>query len=80
MKVRIITALVAIAGIFPFFWFSDAANVFPVNYLFPLLIAAIAFVSVFELLRCVGLEKNYFLIVYHSTFFGKVKHNPLQEE
>lgn len=63
MKVRIITALVAIAGIFPFFWFSDAANVFPVNYLFPLLIAAIAFVSVFELLRCVGLEKNYFLSI-----------------
>ena len=63
MLTRIITALVAIAGIFPFFWFSDAANVFPVNYLFPLLIAAIAFVSVFELLRCVGLEKNYFLSI-----------------
>lgn len=63
MKVRIITALVAISGIFPFFWFSDAGNVFPVNYLFPLLIAAIAFVSVFELLRCVGLDKNYFLAV-----------------
>lgn len=63
MKVRIITALVAISGIFPFFWFSDAGNVFPVNYLFPLLIAAIAFVSVFELLRCVGLVKNYFLAV-----------------
>lgn len=63
MKVRIITALVAIAGIFPFFWFSNAGNVFPVNYLFPLLIAAIAFVSVFELLRCVGLDKNYYLAV-----------------
>ena len=64
MKTRIITALVAIAGIFPFFWFSAPVGVSsPLHYLFPLLIAAIAFVSVFELLRCVGLDKNYFLAV-----------------
>ena len=64
MKVRIITALVAITGIFPFFWFSESLGVdHPLSYLFPFLIAAIAFISVYELLRCVGLEKNYFLAV-----------------
>ncbi len=64
MRTRIITALVAIAGIFPFFWFSaPVGNSKPLQYLFPLLIAAIAFVSVFELLRCVGLDKNYALAV-----------------
>lgn len=64
MKTRIITALVAIAGIFPFFWFSaPVGNDHILQYLFPLLIAAIAFVSVFELLRCVGLDKNYYLAV-----------------
>ena len=64
MKVRIITALVAIAGIFPFFWFSAPVGLdSPLHYLFPFLIAAIAFVSVYELLHCIGLEKNYFLSV-----------------
>ncbi|MBE6629301.1 MAG: phosphatidate cytidylyltransferase [Ruminococcaceae bacterium] len=64
MKTRIITALVAIAGIFPFFWFSEPVGLNnPLHYMFPLLISAIAFVSVFELLRCVGLDKNYFLAI-----------------
>lgn len=64
MKVRIITAVVAIAGIFPFFWFSDpVAPTNPLNYLFPLLISAIAFVSVWELMHCVGVDKNYFIAV-----------------
>ncbi|MBQ9099735.1 MAG: phosphatidate cytidylyltransferase [Clostridia bacterium] len=64
MKVRIITALVAIAGIFPFFWFSDpVAPTNPLNYLFPLLISMITFVSVWELLHCVALDKNYFVSV-----------------
>ena len=64
MRTRIITALVAIAGIFPFFWFSaPLGNDQPLQYLFPLLIAGIAFISVFELLRCIGLEKNYWLAV-----------------
>ena len=64
MKVRIITAVVAIDCIFPFFWFSDpvgAAN--PLNYLFPLLISAISFVSVWELLHCIGLDKDYAISV-----------------
>ena len=44
MKTRIITALVAIAGIFPFFWFSaPVGNTKPLHYLFPTLIALIAF-------------------------------------
>ena len=64
MKTRVITALVAIAGIFPFFWFSDpVAATNPLNYLFPLLFSAIAFVSVWELLHCVGLDRNYAVAV-----------------
>ncbi len=64
MRTRIITALVAIAGIFPFFWFSaPVGNDNLLHYLFPVLIAAIAFVSVYELLHCVGLDKNYALAV-----------------
>ena len=64
MKVRIITAVVAVICIFPFFWFSDpvgATN--PLNYLFPLFIAAIAFVSEWELLHCLGLDKKYYISV-----------------
>jgi phosphatidate cytidylyltransferase len=64
MKVRIITALVSIAGIFPFFWFSDPVEpTNPLNYVFPLLISLIAFVSTWELLHCVDLDKNYFVSV-----------------
>lgn len=62
MKVRIITALVAIAGIFPFFWFSAPRGLeHPLNYLFPLLFSAISFVSVWEMLHCLHLDKNYFI-------------------
>ncbi|MBE6554794.1 MAG: phosphatidate cytidylyltransferase [Ruminococcaceae bacterium] len=64
MKTRILTAVVAIAGIFPFFWFSDpveASN--PLNYLFPLLISLIAFVSVWEMLHCLQLDKSYFVSI-----------------
>ena len=64
MKVRIITAIVSIAGIFPFFWFSEPVEPpNPLNYLFPLLISLIAFVSTWELLHCVELDKNYFVSV-----------------
>ncbi|MBQ8717564.1 MAG: phosphatidate cytidylyltransferase [Clostridia bacterium] len=64
MKVRIITAIVSIAGIFPFFWFSDPVEpTNPLNYLFPLLISLIAFVSTWELLHCVELDKNYFVSI-----------------
>lgn len=64
MKTRIITALVAIVGIFPFFWFSDPVEPTNwLNYLFPLLISAIVFVSMWEILHCVGLDKNYFISV-----------------
>lgn len=64
MRTRIITALVAIAGIFPFFWFSaPVGNAKPLQYLFPVLIALVAFISVWELLHCVGLDKNYVLAV-----------------
>ncbi len=60
MKTRIITALVAILGITPFFWFSEALEpTNPLTYLFPLLISAISFVSVWEMLHCLHLDKNY---------------------
>ena len=61
MRTRIITALVALACIFPFFWFSAPDG--GAKYLFPTLIALIAFVSIWELLHCVGLDKNYVLAV-----------------
>ncbi len=64
MRTRIITALVAIVGIFPFFFFSaPLGNDKPLQYLFPTLIALVAFISVWELLHCVGLDKNYVLAV-----------------
>ena len=64
MKTRIITALVAILGITPFFWLSEALEpTNPLTYLFPLLIAAIAFVSVWEMLHCLHLDKNYVISV-----------------
>ena len=64
MKVRVITSIVAIIGIFPFFWLSDPVGVAnPLHYVFPFLIAAIAFVSTFELLQCIGLDKNYALAI-----------------
>ena len=64
MKTRVITAVVAIACIFPFFWFSaPVGNTNPLNYLFPLLMAGIAVVSVWEFLRCTGLDKKYFVSI-----------------
>ncbi len=64
MKTRVITAVVAIAGIFPFFWFSAPVEITnPLNYLFPLLFSGIALVSVWEFLHCTGLDKNYFVSI-----------------
>ena len=64
MKVRVITSIVAIIGIFPFFWLSDPVGLGnPLHYVFPLLIAAIAFVCTYELLHCLALDKNYFVAV-----------------
>ncbi len=64
MKTRIITAIVAVAGIFPFFWFSEPLEPSnPLTYLFPLLFAAISFVSVWEMLYCLKLNKVYFISV-----------------
>lgn len=64
MKVRIITAVICIAGIFPFFWFSDPVEpTNPLNYLFPLLFSLITFVAIWELLHCIGLDKEYFISV-----------------
>ena len=64
MKTRIITSIVAVIGIFPFFWFSaptDPSN--PLNYLFPLLFAGVSFVSAWEMLHCLALDKKYAISV-----------------
>ena len=64
MKKRFITAVVAVIGIFPFFWFSEALEpTNPLTYLFPLLFAAISFVSAWEMLYCLKLNKVYFISV-----------------
>jgi phosphatidate cytidylyltransferase len=64
MKVRVITAIVGIAVLFPFFWFSDPMGLsHPITYIFPFGLAVLALFSVWELLHCVGLDKNYALSV-----------------
>ena len=60
MKVRILTAVVCIAFIIPFFWFSGARELtHPLSYLFPLLFCAICVVSVWEMLHCLHLDKTF---------------------
>ncbi len=51
MKTRIITALVALCLFLPFLYFSDTMA-------FLVLIQLLAFVSTYEILRCVGLDKR----------------------
>ena len=71
MRTRIITAMVAITCIFPIFWFSEPLGLDnPLSYLFPLLFALIALVSVWEMLHCIGLDRNWFvsLPLYSAAF------------
>lgn len=72
MKTRIITAVIAVLGIFPFFWFSapvEPTNI--LNYAFPLLISLISLFSVWELLHGLALDKNYFVSVpFYLASFG----------
>ena len=64
MKVRIITSIVALAFIIPFFVFADVTTpTDPLNYLFPLLFSLIAFISVWEMLHCLKQDKNYVISV-----------------
>ena len=56
MKTRIITALVALCLFLPFLYFSDTLA-------FTVLIQLLAFVSTYEILRCVGLEKKTMLAI-----------------
>ena len=64
MKKRIITAIIAVVGIFPFFWYSEALEpTNPLTYLFPLLFAAVSFGSVWAMLYCLKLNKVYFISV-----------------
>ena len=64
MKTRIITAVVAIACIFPIFWFSDpVAATSPLNYIFPVFMSLVAFISIWEMLHCLGLDKLFAISV-----------------
>lgn len=85
MKTRIITAVIAILGIFPFFWFSapvEPTNI--LNYAFPLLISLISLVSVWELLHSLQMEKKYlvstpfYLAAFLFPMLARVMRNDLQ--
>ena len=85
MKTRIITAVVAILGIFPFFWFSapvEPTNI--LNYAFPLLISLISLVSVWELLHSLQMDKKYlvstpfYLVAFLFPMLARVMRNDLQ--
>ncbi len=56
MLVRIISSLVGCAIIIPVLVFSD-------TWAFPILMAAITFISVYEMLRCIGVHKRHYLTV-----------------
>lgn len=56
MKTRVITAIVALCFFLPFLYFSDTLA-------FTVLIQLLAFVSTYEILRCVGLDKRVMLAV-----------------
>lgn len=86
MRTRIITAVVAILGITPFFWFSDIREPSnPLTYLFPLLISGIAFVSVWEMLHCLHLDKNYpvslplYLAALAFPMLARLMHSNMRE-
>ncbi|MBR3863444.1 MAG: phosphatidate cytidylyltransferase [Clostridia bacterium] len=84
MKTRVTTAVIAILCITPFFIFSEALALSnPLTYLFPLLISGIAFVSVWEMLHCQGLDKNYvisvplYLIALAFPILARVMHQDM---
>ena len=53
MKKRIITAIVLVAVLFPFVWFSD-------TWAFPCLLAAFSAVAGYEILHCIGVHKLWY--------------------
>lgn len=52
MKTRVLTAIVMVAVMIPFFIFSDTIA-------FPLLISILAAVGVYEMQNCIGSKKQY---------------------
>lgn len=56
MLVRIISALVGCAIIIPVLIFSD-------TWIFPIFMSAVTFVSVYEMLRCIGVHKRHYLTI-----------------
>lgn len=56
MKTRVLTGIVAFLILIPFIIFSD-------TLLFPIGIAACALIAVWEALHCVGLHKNFWLLI-----------------
>ena len=64
MKIRVITAIVMTALILPFFVFSDTVA-------FPILIAFLSAVGIYEMQSCIGVKKQYFSSVV-SVLAGAV--------
>lgn len=60
---RIISAIVGIAIMIPALWFSD-------TWVLPILMSLITIVSVFEMLRCIGVHKKIYLTVPVLIFAG----------
>lgn len=56
MLKRIITSIVAIAVFLPFLWFSD-------TWLFPIGLAVVSLISLFEMFRCIGIHKKFAITV-----------------
>ena len=56
MKTRILTAIVMLAVFIPILWFAD-------TIVYPIAMAILAAVAVFELLRCIGLGTDLFILV-----------------
>ena len=86
MKKRIITAIIAVIGVFPFFYWSEPVEpTNPLNYLFPLLFSVVAFVSVWEMLYCLKLDKKYaisvplYLLALAFPMLARVMRGHMQE-
>ena len=86
MKKRIITAIIAVIGVFPFFYWSEPVEpTNPLNYLFPLLFSAVAFVSMWEMLYCLKLDKKYaisvplYLLALTFPMLARVMRGRMQE-
>lgn len=63
MLVRIISGIIGVAVILPILWFSG-------TWVFPIFVAFVTVLSTFEMLRCIGVHKKYYLSVPVMLFSG----------